>query len=437
MSEEEEKEEEEDEDNDEEKEENDDENEEKEKNEEEEELNEENEDDDEEGEKEENKNEEDEDNNDNNKKKSSINKFLQSKLKPASEIKIDLKSNEKNISNKLNISNHSILTAAFANTPPIPVISTRKQPIQLKSTLQIITDINNDMDLLSTKLNKNIPLTTLNEELKTFKNNFHNNYDKEDYEIKKLINKTNEFTNTNTDYTTYKNNLTYNKKFISNLNNFSNYKTKYFLTNNNYNESSIDSKDDYLHKNFKTLPNLRNDYSEEKNQNYYENDYTSRRMSKRMKNNYTNTDPEDSLYSKDYIIGKDCDHFRNLKRKKIFINNNMTRNFDNIRNKNRANTYDNTHKLRNFLTENGINDNKKHLYLRTFNNQTMKKPLIYTQPESYNFHKNFKRKNFSSDSKNYNNYILDRDNYCKNKKSFYRFNSENDNRAINILLGNE
>ena len=409
--EEEEKEEEEDEDNDEEKEENDEENEENEKNEEEE-----NKDDDEEGEKEDNKNEEEKDD-DNDKRDLSINKFLQSKLKPASEIKIDLKSNEKNnnISNKLNISHHSILTAAFANTPPpITVISSRKQPIQLKSNLQIITDINNDMDLLSTKLDRNIPITTLNEEFQTFKNSYYNNYDKEDYEIKKLINKANEFTNTNNNYTSYKNNLIYNnnKKYISNLNNFNNYKTKYFHTNNNYNESSVDSKDDYnyIHKNFKTLPNLRNDYSEEKNQNYYENNYTNRRMSNRMKNNYTNTSHEDSLYSKDYIIGNDYHHFRNLKRKKMFINNNMTRNFNNIRNINRANTYDNTHKVRNFLNENGINGNKKHLYLKTFDNQTMKKPYIYTQPESYNYHKNFKRKNFSSDNKNYNNYILDRDN---------------------------
>ena len=49
---------------------------------------------------------------------------------------------------------------------------------------------------------------------------------------------------------------------------------------------------------------------------------------------------------------------------------------------------------------------------------------IYIQPESSNL--NYR-----------NNYIVDRDNYKKQKKDFYRFNTENSNRAINILMGNE
>ena len=63
---------------------------------------------------------------------------------------------------------------------------------------------------------------------------------------------------------------------------------------------------------------------------------------------------------------------------------------------------------------------------------------MYIQPESSNFnYKNNQRKYFSTDNNNCNKYLVDRDNYKKNKKLFRRFNTENDNRAINILMGNE
>ena len=126
-------------------------------------------------------------NNENAKKESTINKFLQSKLKPSSEIKIDLKTNEinNNLLNKLNMSNQSILTAAFANShSPIPFIPFNNPPIQLKSTLKIITDINREMDLLSSKLNKNISTFKFNNGYSSFNNNFfeknyyNNSYDK-------------------------------------------------------------------------------------------------------------------------------------------------------------------------------------------------------------------------------------------------------------------
>ena len=70
-------------------------------------------------------------------------------------------------------------------------------------------------------------------------------------------------------------------------------------------------------------------------------------------------------------------------------------------------------KARYYLTENNMNNNIK------------KKPLLYIQPESSNL--NYRN----------NNYIVDRDNYKKQKNAFYRFNTENGNRAINILMGNE
>ena len=75
------------------------------------------------------------------KDKKVVNKFLESKLHQSTEIKIDLKgsSNSSGIFGN-NINNYSNLTATFP----------------IRSSLQILTDINNDMDLLSSKINREI-----------------------------------------------------------------------------------------------------------------------------------------------------------------------------------------------------------------------------------------------------------------------------------------
>jgi len=388
------------------------------------------------------KEEENEEDNNDKKKDSNKNKFGESKLKPSSEIKIDLKSNENNNFNinKLNISNHSILTAAFANnSPPIPFISSHNIAIQLKSNLKIINDINRDMDLLSNKINRHIvPQNFSNNAFPTFQNNLVENnysyYDKEDYEIKKLINKANALTNTNyTTYTTYKNNL-------NNYNNLNKkYSNNYFQTFNNKSESSIDSKDNDMNYNnnyVQTMPIFRNNYIIGNNKKYFlkthnkvpnEGNY-NHKIKNKMINHYTNTSPEESLYSNYKENEKGYHHSRNLHKRKYFNNgNNFIRSVNN--NLNRAATYNGKHKLRYYLNENDKNNNNKNqLYLRTYN-QSRKKPLIYIQPETFN--SNSKRKKYHSNNK----YILNRDNYQKNKKRFYRFNTENDNRAINILMG--
>ena len=143
------------------------------------------------------------------------NKFLQSKLHKTNEIKLDIKrnSNSSNIfGNNTNNNNTSILTATF--------------PVQ--SSLQLLTDINNEMDLLSSKINKVIPkfsISLYNNKLgyssncnysSSLNRHFNNNYDKEDFEIKKLIHKVNKITNT------YSNNINNNfmKRYENNNSHF-------------------------------------------------------------------------------------------------------------------------------------------------------------------------------------------------------------------------
>ena len=359
-------------------------------------------------------------------KKSKLNKFLQSKLKPSSEIKLDLKSGENNnhFINKLNLSNHSLNTAAFGNSSRHQKTPRRKLPIELKSNLQIITDINNDMDLLSKKLNINkvLPIS-INKAFSSYNNNhyyFNNNYDKEDHEIKKLINKANELANTNyTTYTNYKNNLTaYNSNKTMNDyydHNSNSHKNKYFHTINNYHDFSWDTNKDnfYQNRNYNTLPNLGNNYTLNNDKIYLDRKYNYNHNNihthHKMVDKCINTSIENSLYSNDSKgIDTDFHHSRNYHRRKFFNNEN---NF--MRKKK---------KIKYYLTENGMNNNRS------------KKPLLYKQPESSNIkYNNIYRRNHTFD----NDYILDRDNYKKKKREFYRFTTENDNRPINILLGNE
>ena len=364
--------------------------------------------------KEEKKEEKNIDNNESSKKDSSMNIFLQSKLKPTSEIKIDLKSNEGNIFlNKLNVSNQSILTAAFGNIhPPIPFIPYNSPPIPIKSSLKIITDINREMDLLSSKLNKNISSFKFNKEYTSFNNNFfgnnyyNNSYDKENYEIKQLIKKVNELTNTN-NYPNYFDKMAYNH----NLNNNSKkYKNKRFHTNNNYSQSSIDSKESNRfytnNRHYQTLPVFKNNYNNENRRKYFLKNSNTNRMNHNTNNKYIkkyiNQSSEDSLYSNGNENEKIHRHSRNLSNRNYYINNKNRASISN--NKNNNNLFFESHK------------------------RFGKRPLIYTQPESS--YLNLRPKN--------KNYILNRDNYKNNKNRHYRFNTEyNDNRAINILMENE
>jgi hypothetical protein len=295
------------------------------------------------------------------------------------------------------------------------------------------------MDLLSSRITTNISSPRYNKEFGPFTNNFYNNnfsnYDKEDFEIRKLINKVDEITNTN--YTSYKNDFNYNKNMTNINHNSRAYQNNYFHTIDNSSEYSIDSKGDNIYNNrhYNTLPNFHRNHIRENRikhiksgYNHYD-EYNKQRMDNKYINDYTNTNPENSVYSNE-SNENDYHHRRNFHRRKYLNNENNYMRNDN-KYMNRAETYDMKYKKRNYLTENSIDeDNKNDLYLKTYN-QRNKKLLIYIQHESSNL--NYKNRNYFSNNKKY---IVDRDNYKKDKRQYYRYNTENDNGAVNILLGN-
>ena len=127
------------------------------------------------------------------------NKFPETKLSPTKEIKMDLNLNLNNLNNSDNI---------FFNGNDI----TMANIIPKKSTLQLLMEISSDMDALTSHLEKVLPspikynidykITNPIIDVPTMPiiQNYSlppvPNYDQEDIEIKKLINKANEMTNT-------------------------------------------------------------------------------------------------------------------------------------------------------------------------------------------------------------------------------------------------
>ena len=375
------------------------------------------------------------------KKEKGINKFLDSKLHQSTEIKIDLKgsSNSSAIFGN-NINNYSILTAAFP----------------IRSSLQILTDINNDMDLLSNKINKNIiPKYSINsykykpENTSYFSpmmNNFYSNgynsninYDKEDLEIKQLINKANNLINNynRNDNAIYK----YSK---TNFNSFSENNNKYFNSyhhdlsdNNNY--GSYTSRD----YNFNSIRNFGHHYRKNKRKKPYHNNYYIDR-------HYENYQDIDSEYYNEPIDREEEFYLNNRRRnnthynisnRKFPVNNNRRRKYNNnvmsntlqnINHKNNPNHYYNKESFK----------NNENFYQKTFTPR--KKLSIYTQTDSLpirnnyingrEIYRNFSVENNYENNKRYDNYG-NRDNIKINKN--LRFNTEGPNRPIDTILGND
>ena len=184
-----------------------------------------------EGEEKENEDEEKEDEEDNEQKKEqeviietempenggemNIKKFPESKLSPTKEIKLDL---------NLNLNNSSNI---FFNGNEITMLNIFPK----KSTLQLLMEISSEMDALSSHLDKvlpspmkynvDYPITNSIINIPSYSTPLVNSFDKEDIEIKNLINKANEISNVN-------NNSIYKKNNDININNSLNKEIKIF-----------------------------------------------------------------------------------------------------------------------------------------------------------------------------------------------------------------
>ena len=193
-----------------------------------------------------------------------INKFLEAKLQQSKEIKLDLKGN---------LNSNTI----FGNILKNNNFLTNSIPINY--SLKTLSDINNDMDLLSDKINKDIipkfQMNSFDHNKENYAyyspliNNYQNNsilYDKEDFEIKQLIDKTNQMLNT---LDSRKNNNfqfkffgTKNDNNIENLikkskNNFPQYNNRSTSISKDFYENNI--YDNYSYKN--TIPNSNKNYN--------------------------------------------------------------------------------------------------------------------------------------------------------------------------------
>ena len=316
-----------------------------------------------------------------------INKFLSSKLLQSSEIKIDFKGNS-NTSNILgtNINNNSFLTAAFP----------------LRSSLQILTDINQEMDILSSNIKRNIlkdfstpPIYQPESVPYLSSNNYSRFYDKEDLEIKELINQANHITNKNEMRLHKYYNTMSNKEFFDRRSNFTDYRRgqkprKNFYDENKYYKTNVDSE-------------------------------------------YNSDDNEDS---------ESIEYFKNKKRNYTYSNINRNRNrIYNDDNDNRyINTNDNHYRNKNYKK-------RENLYNNTYNPK--RRIQLYTQPYINTTNNNFeyinkriKTDHFSTDNNvvGYNNdfrYMYrDRDNGITNRKNKnLRFNTMGPERDLNVLRG--
>ena len=395
-----------------------------------------------------------------------INKFLSTTLHQSNEIKLDLKgrSNSKGFLGNL-LNNNNFITNEFS----------------INYSLKALSDINNDMDLLSYKINKDIiPKYSINsyndKKLENINyrspliNNDYNYYDKEDFEIKQLINKSKEILNilnirNNGDFK-FKYNKT--KKYV----NLENGENKYKNTFSQYSNKSLNSskfsthfykKNNYDNNNinYKTISNLDKNYNFNRINNEHDNINNHRRILEfgknsfnnnyNFKNNNVDTIDFDKEIDSEYY---NAENFKNGERyysnknriinhkKKYYINNRkfsennfLARNSDN-------NIVFNT--LQNINQRNRLNDSKvtnklknsQSLYQKTFSPK--RKLIIYTQPNSIP-----KTNSYLIRKKNgiklpiMNNY-KEYDYYDNNSKShrFLRYSTDGVNRAMNILLGN-
>jgi hypothetical protein len=320
--------------------------------------------------------------------------------------------------NNYNNNNISAITAGF------PV----------RSSLQILSDINNDMDLLSNKINKEImpkfSSTSFSQKnlnvfspfpFQKIKNDSMNHfYDKEDIEIKELINKANNLTG----------NFNYNKnrnRFRPNSNRYNNYShelnSRYEKENEFNNEYDLpmeyypNNQNRNRFRNFNGYKNQNGGFYSSYNRNSFDNNY----------NNYNyveddlNDDYDYDYYNKEnneerYYITDMRNHNRPYINNVNRLYNEYSRNNGRISMK--SNTYNNRHRFSNIY----INNNNRFHEKLNRNIYTPKRQVL-TYDNDYN--------------NTINNYPAYRDNIIRKQNSYKRFNDDGRlNRARDILMEN-
>jgi hypothetical protein len=314
------------------------------------------------------------------------------------------------------------------------------------------------MDVLSDKINKDImpffkttkPTYKYNPQYtNSTTSNFSSNhyYDKEDLEIKELINQANQMINNTNDYnqTSIDNNIRYNTIGYNNIDNgMRKYNNKYSINVDDY----INTNDNYNNnKYYNTHPNFSNNYNLNTISNYDDYRTNNRRKFNKMRrnphNNYINTnfskfeDNDNDYYYRDNYNDRENEYYIHTSRNYPSNRHNKNSGYKNYYNRN--NNYHNNNVMLHTYQNIHNNQKRKDLYLENSENLydnnrfPRKRYFIYTQPETS------KNRNFSVDN-NYkyeNSYYGNRDNYYKNENPSLGFNTERSHRPKNFLLRNE
>ena len=298
-------------------------------------------------------------------------------------------------------------------------------PFPNKSSLEILSSINSDMDMLSNRLKNNLISFSSYPSYKqdfnsnpSLTNNYNHFYDKEDLEIKQLLNKANQFlgTNNNNNFNNFNSNnnmfnYDFNKKYENKTCQSDNGNIKYLYNNYNYSNTNGEM------------------YNNMENINKYNNQGNKINMNYDFENNNQIQENGDNYYQKSGL-----NNLNNYLEKKDFINNDnndIPKSYPHFKNKKEYEGND--------FDKSIMNRTKRIEDLYKYTNNPLKKPMIYTQPDSppLNNNINFRQRNNFGDS-NYNNngnYSISKDNDYIEKNKYLRFDSDGVNKAIDILNG--
>ena len=309
------------------------------------------------------------------------------------------------------------------------------------SPLNIISDINSDMDLLSNSLSSNIALKMPSKTL--FRNksfgpiisnrnynpltsldfNFDNKYDKEDYEMRELINRANNMLSNNNQFN--------HNIYSSNINN--NFRNKLDFSTSNLLDNNL-----FPIGNYNSLYNKNNNYKiiTEINSNLNKLEYTNRNYLTQNKGTLTTN----NFYFSDLtnIENNQEKFFRTAEpTKRNYFNKfePITNNINYNSNEQNLRTYKPPpQKLRN---DNLINRTKRIEDLYKYIHNPRRKPMVYTQPYSFPINRNIEKiplRGKRRPSNGFKTSYINNNNFNRSKHSL-KFDSDKISQAIDILTG--